>query len=196
MRLVMETFQVCSFSELNKEQQRKVTERLRDINVDYEWFEYTLEEMRKDLENLGFNKVVINFSGFHSQGDGASFTGNFDIPASKKEKSKRISLFKSECGIKVFSDLGEELMEHVFSKEDKDLGVSVERISHHYSHENTIDSDNDFVKSWSKRYSREIYRALENEYNHLTSDEAVVETIEANDYEFVLDTLEIFHGAA
>ena len=70
----------------------------------------------------------------------------------------------------------------------------------HYYHENcTIinvsaydHNDNDLISNDQedaliellKDFMRWIYRLLEKEYEYLTSREAIIETIEANDYEF------------
>lgn len=52
---------------------------LRECATDYEWGTYTYEEWEKILAEIGFENAKINFSGFASQGDGASFTANLDI---------------------------------------------------------------------------------------------------------------------
>jgi len=41
------------------------------------WSEYILEEGKKGLERIGFSDPEISFSGFGSQGDGASFTSKY-----------------------------------------------------------------------------------------------------------------------
>ena len=43
-----------------------------------------------------------------------------------------------------------------------------------------IDMENEFLKSLLEDYSI----MLQNEYEYLTSEEAIIETIEANEYEF------------
>jgi hypothetical protein len=43
------------------------------------------------------------------------------------------------------------------------------------------------VEETRHNFCREIYRALETEYDYLTSEEAIIETIEANEYEFTED---------
>lgn len=194
MRTVTKSYQVAKFNELTKEQQTKVLDKLRDLNTDHDWYEGTLNEIKLDLETLGFKNIAINFTGFASQGDGASFTGDFDIP-NKREMNKRINAFKGRCGIEKFVKLAEELAGHAFTSDDKEQGVSVYRISSHYYHENTVKSDCEFVDEWVKEYSRAIYRALDKENDYLRSDEAVKETIEANNYEFSVETLKIESAA-
>ena len=79
------------------------------------------------------------------------------------------------------------------------------RTTHRYAHEHTctLRIENDF---WDKQAHafrigeleslldelridacQEIYSALQKEYEYLTGDEAIIETIEANEYDFTAD---------
>lgn len=194
MRTITRKIKVAKFKELNEEQKKKVLDKQRDINTDYDWSADLINEYREDLEALGFSNVEINFTGFACQGDGASFTGNFAIP-NKRQAKKRLESFKERCGIEKFVTLAEKLLDNQFTKEDKEEGVNIYRINSRYYHENTIKSDCDFVDEWAREYSKVIYRSLEKQEEYLTSDDAVKETIEANDYEFNVDTLKIERAA-
>ena len=69
------TYNVYKFEELSKEAQEKAIENYRDINVDFQGYdETTLEDLKEELEKLGFSSPDICYSGFCSQSDGASFT--------------------------------------------------------------------------------------------------------------------------
>jgi hypothetical protein len=53
------------------------------------WFECILENIHSELEALGFSDPNVMFSGFHSQGDGASFTcGTVDLNLFIKNEMK------------------------------------------------------------------------------------------------------------
>lgn len=56
--------------------QMALIERHRDINVDYEWWRPTIEHFVERVNELGLDVKFddVQFSGFWSQGDGASFT--------------------------------------------------------------------------------------------------------------------------
>ena len=45
----------------------------------------------------------------------------------------------------------------------------------------------EWITETLRDYARELYKSLEKEYNYLTSEKAIIETIEANDYEFTED---------
>lgn len=54
----------------------KILDRHRDFEVrDREWWDTTIYDMKEYLKAVGVSDPDINFSGFSSQGDGASFTG-------------------------------------------------------------------------------------------------------------------------
>lgn len=64
------------FEELTPEQQNKVIEKYHDINAD-SWdfdFEIMEQEFISKLESLGYSDIKVQYTGFWSQGDGASFT--------------------------------------------------------------------------------------------------------------------------
>lgn len=87
------------------------------------------------------------------------------------------------------------------------IEAAVKRNNYHYYHENTVTLeyyDGQLLISWKhiqklvdklwndiealiKPLCCEIYRDLENEYEYLTSEEAIIETLQANEYEFYSD---------
>lgn len=138
------------FEELTDAQKRQVLDRYRDINTDgLDWFDFVYEDYISELKSLGFYDIDICFSGFWSQGDGASFTA------------------KHERG-------------------------DIYRIGRYY-HENSmcIDSDDKDLLNDAKNIARRLYKDLEKTYDYMTSDEAVSETLVANDYEFDSETLKM-----
>jgi len=90
-----------------------------------------------------------------------------------------------------------------------DIWIEIERNSSRYSHENTIsanveiehidqeDDSRDWNKfyddleekatEWARERSVSLYRRLEEDWDYQRSDEAVEETILANDYKFTKD---------
>jgi hypothetical protein len=183
------------FNELDERTQDKVLEKHYDINVDYQdWHESVLDYCKEKLEKFGVYKPEINYSGFWSQGDGASFTGTID-------SEDILVLLTSLKVLKKFRYLVDNLR-----KGNIDLSVSIDRISSHYSHENTcrtyldwrVSSDHvdydlvasrareleEYLEEWRVDTCHEIYKDLETEYDYQTSREQIIETLEANEYEF------------
>ena len=65
-----------------KELSAKAQEKARDwfsSTLDYEWWEHTYTHAKQDGVERGFDIEDIRFSGFWSQGDGASWTGRVDL---------------------------------------------------------------------------------------------------------------------
>lgn len=180
------TIELYEFDELSESAQAKVLETERDINVDFAWSKWTLEDWEEQLKAMGFEDPQINFSGFWSQGDGASFT------------SKRVDILKF---LTVHKAKGRFKAILKALKKDE-IDASVERIDHSYSHEYTVRANIEFMtddtdlkaqESYDfsvlltetvRTLSRKIYKDLESEYEGLTSDEAVIDTIKANEYTF------------
>ena len=152
----------------------------------------------------GFENADIRFTGFWSQGDGASFTADINL---EKIINTIVSCGYNTCDMVAFQAL-EKMVYHGLI----DLSFKAYRVSSRYSHENTCTVDMDFecyqdnisdpayeyleglsdqllsdIEEIRLNLCQEIYKSLEREYEYLTSDMAVKETIEANGYEFTED---------
>ena len=62
------------YDQLGPDAQERARDNYREGNLDYEWWDHIYEEWIAELEEMGWHNPEINFSGFASQGDGASFT--------------------------------------------------------------------------------------------------------------------------
>jgi hypothetical protein len=181
-------------------------ERHRDINIDLsDWWDCVYDDFIETAETKGFlicDHKAIQFSGFWSQGDGASFTALVDT-----------DVFIKAYGLEWAYPWIMKLFDY-----DGSVGVHVTRNSSLYSHEHTctarvdwhdefhqvIDTKGDetregILDQWDLQLQsdidqlekdveqtrlelcRELYRSLEAEYEHLTSDEAVWDSIVANE---------------
>lgn len=217
--------------------QMALIERHRDINVDYEWYDCVYDrfiEFGNELK-LDIARDDIQFSGFWSQGDGASFTftsyglgavlegctefvikhdGLLGTPHTGLTEAHRKALVEDRL-YSAFLSFAQGIVQ-TFEKyrlcgqgfiDDHMECVSIHarRISYHYSNARTVstgfDIDNagldaakeslgvdleaDLDHKWIDREIENIadalYRALEEEYNYLTSDDAVWESIVANE---------------
>lgn len=176
----------------NKELLKKVLDNYRNINTDYDWHEYVIESETEKLKALGYSDVEINFSGFWSQGDGASFTAKIDV-------HKWIEQNNPIKYRRILSLLNAEFIEVDTAK--------VYRTTHFYSHENTtkaevyfnmfgnlgtgavnvsnlLDKIESEIETQRYNLSKEIYATLEKEYYFLQTDEQIIESLECNEYEF------------
>lgn len=205
---------VFKFSELSKKAQESALDKFREWACDdSSWYEFVYDDAARVLDILGIVsereeqwhnsttgkkgtrtvKPDISFSGFCSQGDGASFEGTWYY---KKGMVKAIKAYApQDSELQEIAEGLQEMQRRYFYK----LTARMVRRHSHYFHENTIsfefELDGDTwrnisddvtggIENYMRRLMRWIYRALETEYNYLTSDEAIKESIDANEYEF------------
>lgn len=181
-----------------------ITEELRcelidkywDINVEHEWWDNVYHDFRVSMQEKGITVDDINFTGFYSQGDGASFTGRIDMCQFLKEHN-----------------LEQEYMGATFFAGQGELYADITRNSSRYCHEHSVeatlieDTYNNFddetrfaiytrmeevlndewreleeeVNQICRSYMQDLYRQLRDEYEALTTKEAIWETIVANE---------------
>jgi hypothetical protein len=178
--------------------------------VSDDWAEHVLDDWKEKLESLGYSDPEIQYSGFWTQGDGASFTCK-QVPLPDKDPAV-IKAWEELC-------LAAGLIGEPISEDIADLAHGgVYRTCHRSCHENTVSIDwewNDppyidcptpeglepFIEALKadvetyfenledtvKDLCRQIYSDLEDEYEYLTSDEAIAERLEANEVEFEVD---------
>lgn len=184
---------IYKFEELEEKIQEKVLNKYRFINVEYyDWYHFSLEEWKITLDNIGFENAKIQFSGFAGQGDGASFTADCNL-------QKLIShIMYCEKGF------NKNLYKLYLFAENSLLGDGqLRRTNHHYSHEQTVHYENpeyygngwyhdkiidwltDYIEEIRRDLSQDIYFSLRKEYEYLTEDEQIKNTLEANEYTFL-----------
>lgn len=170
------------------EVKEKAIEKNRYINVEFnDWNNLLILDWKEKLEKAGFSDPKIYFSGFYSQGDGACFDCNsFDISRLLKNLN--------------FTD--KEKARILEIQDDFSITIEKNGFANHYNHERTrytnIDSfyienekDKNLLFDLEKHIEqlrldlcRKIYNDLEDEYYYLTSDQAVYDTLQANEYYF------------
>ena len=72
---------VYKFSELSETSQQKAIEKLFDINVDCDWWEFVYEDFKNLCKTIGIDVDLKKtyFTGFYHQGSGSAFTADIDI---------------------------------------------------------------------------------------------------------------------
>jgi hypothetical protein len=181
---------------------------------DFNWWDESYRLWKQALGQIGFTNADIRFSGFSSQGDGASFTAGVDLPkliaflAEPRAASNIVCLGDNEdfrgwivksCGGVRFDPKHAEISTFV-----DDCEMVVKLLSSRYCHERTCGVEADCLsdeaneaghKLWSRfvddaeqlrlDLSRAIYKFLEAEHDSLTCDEALADTADANGYLFL-----------
>lgn len=173
----MKTINAYSFGELNQEAKDKALKDLCDINTDYEWHADLIAEWKEKLANVGFLNADISFSGFGSQGDGASFSADLDL--NKVLEGKFSALREEDTDFRCLKLEGYSSYErYVFDQNNVLSSPESEELSERF-----IVTINKLHES----LSFDIYKDLEAEYENRISDMAIIETIESNDFYFLED---------
>lgn len=115
--------EIYKYGELSESAQQKAREWYIE-GMDYEWWEGAYEMAIEDGKEKGFYIDKIFFSGFSSQGDGASWTGQVDVRQWLEENCK------DSIGLSAWCQL---VQEDIISKH-----VKVEANNAHYCHESTM----------------------------------------------------------
>jgi hypothetical protein len=164
---------VYPFAELSEDAQKNVLNYLWDINVDYEWWESTYD----DAENSGLKLESFNLD------RNKHATGKFTESA-------------FECADLIIKNHGTSCETHKTSVQfhkDRDAlvekysdGVSKDRVAEGKEYdfdEECDDLETEFISSLLEDYAN----ILQTEYEYLTSKEAIIKTINANEYTFEED---------
>jgi hypothetical protein len=207
-----------SFEELSPEAQEKALDNNRDLNIDYDgWEDGVTEDFKEDMKEIGIDDITISYTGFNSQGDGASFTSDdidtrklFDAIGIKSNKALNMEVDDERSGgenkefydlLDTMEDIGQVDRNRIKPEE---IRVWIKRTSSHYYHYNTVEAEveiwdepdgweepdtftvdlADQVTEYVRELCKDLYRKLEKEYDYLTSDESVKETLIDSDYKF------------
>jgi len=196
MRIDVKRTKVYLFRELSENAQQKALEKLWEINVDSEfWYECIIEDAKEVGKLMGIDINNIYFSGFWNQGDGACFEGNYEY---RKNSAKLVQNYapKDTELHRIAKEL-QRIQKRCFYQ----LYAIVKHrghYSHKYCTEFTVQWNYDYYKKLPENVEDDlvetlrdfmdwIYDQLRKNYEYFTSKKSIIETIEANEYEFTED---------
>ncbi len=154
------------FSELSEESQDKAIEKLWDLNVDCGW----RESIYDDAERAGF-KIT-----------------EFDIDCGNMIRGKlTVSVLDSIKAI--MADHGEQCETYKTALSFKARAELIEAQDNIDDDDEALDPNNDLTMDdiadeYTRAMLKEYLSMLKQEYEYQTSREQIIESIEANDYEF------------
>ncbi|MGE0652657.1 MAG: antitoxin of toxin-antitoxin stability system [Alphaproteobacteria bacterium] len=198
---------VYRLNELSGAAKEKARAWYREGGFDYDWFESVYDDFERICAIIGIlldthsvrryggttrQKPAIWFSGFWSQGDGACFEGRYSHTkgaphrirdyAPQDDELHRIADALQAIQRRNFYQLHATITHRGRYFHEYSMTVSVERVS--LSEQLMTPDAEEAVTEALRGLARWLYRQLEREYEYLTSDEAVDEAIDANDYTF------------
>ena len=154
------------------------------IEMDFE-----VECLETILEEMGFSNPKIAYSGFWSQGDGASFTCD-----NWQYKKGMLANIKQNYPTWTSLHLIAKELQSLSKKTGYSLEFSVYRTNHRYCHENTVECGfgyneydekiQDCVGDVVKKLCKTLYDSLEKAYYDATSDESIEDFYTSNEYLF------------
>ena len=122
------TITAYEFNELEGKAKDKARETLTELSTSYDWWSTVYENAIENAKELGFDIEDIRFSGFWSQGDGASWTGYVDL-----------LVFIEKHADKESATLGQDMtLCELLRNGWVSKRVEISRRSFHYAHENTM----------------------------------------------------------
>lgn len=188
--MLIKTIKIYNFNELSEDIQQSLIEEELNKQYGISYWDYevysqdVLDNWKEKLENMGFNDVKIRYTGFCSQGDGASFTSdNVNLG-----KVIDIDKFCQQYNLR-------KLFVKILLKY---LECKIIDINHHYSHPYSVTTDIDYyivdfkhknkiyklidtlidklcsyINNMQVTYAYKIYRELEEQYYHCYSEEHI-----------------------
>jgi len=194
------------FNALTARQRDEILDKYRDWNVYEGWHDCVYEDFKRDMDAIGIEVDDSYFSGFSSQGDGACFEGrvsnwakflesvdytcpalialaeqawSFGVKHRGHYYHENCTSFTSDMACPsdyCYSELDEFIDAHSPYKTDIQNAAFL-AILQGYDYDKLHD---EFEEEF-KRHMRDLYNRLEAEYDHLTTDEAILDSLEAND---------------
>lgn len=178
--------------------------------VDYDWWEFTEESLRERLAPAGVRIDRILFSMSYSQGDYASFAGHIMVsewmeatmdgdqtyadkyPAlhlalADYGEDATVTTYSRSGGARVNLDgnvVGNTYPTGIFAGLDHEAWD--ELVEAQFYEAGLEQALQDYVDD----ISRQLYRDLRDEYEHLTSEESFIESCECNDITFEIEECE------
>lgn len=182
----------------------KLVEKFREHNIIHDWWDSTYEGFTVDMTAVGIDVDKMYFSGFWSQGDGACFEGRvtdwelmlqsigYNDPVLAKFAQDNWTFYSTHSGryhhsnCMSFNDPlegtgeTEEWLISVYGpeKDDDDLrnrvwAAKLTQFDFEQIH-------NELCEAF-KSHADDLYKMLEDEYEFLTSEECILESLNAND---------------
>ena len=182
----------------------------RQAGLHDEWYDFVYEDFEAICGIIGVtlgttpvrlygggtrDKPQIHFSGFHCQGDGASFAGRYSYArgatkairahAPKDEELHRIAEELQAVQRRNFFQLHSTIRQSGRYCHEYTMAIEVERDSPTW--QPIADGAEDAVIEALRDLARWLFRQLRSEYEHQTSDDAVDEIVSVNEWTFTAD---------
>lgn len=182
----------------------KLVEKFHDINTHHDWWDSTYEAFTHDMKVVGIDVDKMYFSGFWSQGDGACFEGSvkdwelmlqsigYTDPVLVKFAQDNWTFTSTQTGRYYHSNCmrfndplegtgeTEEWLIGVYGPEQDDDDLRNHVWAAKLKQFDFEQIRNELCEAF-KSHADDLYKMLEEEYEFLTSEECILESLNAND---------------
>jgi len=196
------------FAELNDDAKGNALKELYDINVFDDWYDFIYDDFVSIAQTIGItvNRKRIYFQGFYSQGDGSAFEASVSLPdllngiagqnwksyaplleldLSMPEMERRLLKLLMDNKVDCYGKITQPSRGYYVSAS---LDTDFPNNRHNYS---KIESELEKLENWfievAETLNHYLYKSLRDEYEYQTSEKAIIESIEANEYSFTAD---------
>lgn len=185
---------VYKYDELSESAQQKAREWYLEDGLDYSWWDFSYEDFARVAEIIGIDiscrqgrGAEIYFTDFYSQGSGSSFCGTYRYAKGAVDKIKKYAPQDEELH-RIAQALQDLQRKHFYRLEARitsrrDAAISVDVSDREDPYKDVGDAEGELTDLMND-FNHWMYYRLRDEYEYLTSDEAVAESIIANEYEF------------
>lgn len=197
------------FAELSTQAKETALDSMRHTNTDYEWWDFVYDDFFTLCKHIGIEADTRKrfFRGFYSQGDGSSFAATVNLlnlvsgiqNQGWKDYAPNVELDIDPCpvGKRILSLIERGVIDSYIQikNANRETSVSVSADFNYSPNQCSdyanIDTELEKLETWlddtAQTLNHYFYKQLQQEYEYLTSDQAVTESIEANQYEFTRD---------
>ncbi len=179
MEVITKEYKVFSFEELEEEDKQQIVEDYWDINTEYEdW--YDIKYLKEKLKEYGIKTKDICFD--FGRGSYLYLDESFITDERKFLKSMGVDLRTKDAKI---------LLEEGISIDTDHFGGGCAKNSINTYYIRDLSRDDDLEEGLNEHiYSicKELATIIKEQYDYLTSREAIEETIISNEYQFVKDS--------
>jgi hypothetical protein len=184
MRTITTETKAYIWEELSESAKDYARDKHRAHNLDYEWWDSTYDDAKTIAALFGLRIDNIYFSGFHSQGDGACFTGNYYYQKGALKAVMGYAPKDAELhGIVLrLQDIQRKAFYGLQSAIEQTRGNNMRIYVEHDTSRNITESEEDDITTELRLFADWIYSLLESEYEYLQSNEVIDEYLSENEY--------------